>query len=467
MRMSVREILRTRGLELCDTIFDGENDSLLDFVLTLGDFFEVKDGSSNAGDAHHRICEFNDALQYETARLTDELKNGLSELARLTDEVKKSRDDTKNDRLRELAEQRHTLRSAITELEKQSRAKLVSERGFEPANIKLLEYKSRVVLTTFESIRQIIPELDVTELEIMRAVPWLTTSLAALRNAYRSNEPLGFVGGPCLFGMDEVLLEIETSAGIDQFDCSCGRRSVKDSSENEDELTLDEYFAAEHEKINEIRIVNRKAGITYQEYISLLLVFEAAERLGGKVVIPLPDMSYMKQMAAAAEPLPAELRERLLADYEHEVFAISNKFLRLIEVMQRQYPELPVAVLHARDAEICEMFYSKRASYIEKQSFTRKTMQMGWRAEAVIDYITMLALPFYIFGTRDVVQVDSLDETDSGRKCQKLHGGDITMHSLLFPELISFDGINTIYNAGIEHKEYISEALYDRRRISR
>ena len=74
------------------------------------------------------------------------------------------------------------------------------------------------------------------------------------------------------------------------------------------------------------------------------------------------------------------------------------------------------------------------------------------------DYITMPALPYYLWGITDIIQIDSLDETDSYRKCAKLHKGVLKLYGMLYPERLSGDGENTIFYAPMEYKEYLVKA---------
>lgn len=77
------------------------------------------------------------------------------------------------------------------------------------------------------------------------------------------------------------------------------------------------------------------------------------------------------------------------------------------------------------------------------------------KTDAVFDYISVLALPYYIWGTSQVIQIDSLDETDSLRKCKKVHKGAFSLSAILFSEKLSGNGEQTIFNAPLEFKGYI------------
>ena len=66
----------------------------------------------------------------------------------------------------------------------------------------------------------------------------------------------------------------------------------------------------------------------------------------------------------------------------------------------------------------------------------------------------MPALPYYIFGSENILEVNSMDETDSYRKCRRAHKSVLSLSCILFPELLSRDGENTIYCTDLEYKDY-------------
>lgn len=46
----------------------------------------------------------------------------------------------------------------------------------------------------------------------------------------------------------------------------------------------------------------------------------------------------------------------------------------------------------------------------------------------------MPALPYYLWGTRDVIEVNRLEECPSIEKCKRIHNGKFHLHSMLFPQ---------------------------------
>ena len=61
----------------------------------------------------------------------------------------------------------------------------------------------------------------------------------------------------------------------------------------------------------------------------------------------------------------------------------------------------------------------------------------------------------YLLGIRDILEIDSVDETDSFRKCGNAHKGTINLSCILYPEKLSADGKNTVYHAKQEFKDYL------------
>ncbi len=330
-------------------------------------------------------------------------------------------------------------------------------KGYEdsPVHLPFLRYKNRAMVTSYANIARMVPPLGGSRLGELWEFPWLTTCLGDLRRAVEQGEALGMVGGPCLFGQDEVLIHVRLSDGSGEwFDLSCNKRCSTDSSEGE--LSLEDYMRQNLAMVEGMEIQNRKTGVTRQEYISLLYLFEAAWLLKARVVVPLPDLSYMKNLSGSLGGLDAKRREPIMERFRQECYKITDLFLECIEGLKKAYPGLLVTVLHERDRELCSLFCQKREPYIRNSSYMRKLTSREGRMDAVIDYITMLALPHYLYGVNHVIQLDSLDETDSGRKCQKIHGDAFCLHSLLYPEFLSRDKKHTIYNARFEDKEYMT-----------
>lgn len=455
MLTTVRRLLEERGLRPEQTVYGAMRDEILDYPLTAADFFSCSRGLEK-GKSFKGLYEFYRLLTEE------EVRNGVPGVltaleesdGRMVQIKKEEKGQERKQCLEMIKSGRRGLQEALEWFRRLAFREAVGKYGADPMETAFLEYKNRVMVTDYDNIEVMIPRFGDTRYEEMRSFPWLTTDLTKLREALGAGEDIGVVGGPCIFGMDEILIQVGTEDGETQlFDCSCGRQCTKDPCRPVG--TLAEYMREKGAQVEDIRILDRKGGITGQEFISLLYVFETAHLLNCPAVIPLPDMSYRKYMEADLEYLPAGLKGDVLRKFTEATDRAADLFLDAIGLLREHYPEIPVTVLHRRDEALCRLFYEKREPYVSGSSYMCKLTREDGRKESVVDYITMLALPFYVYGTRHVIQLDSLDETDSGRKCQKIHGDHIELHSILYPEFLSRDGRNTLYNAAVEYKDYL------------
>ena len=462
MLTTIRRLLEIKGVDPAQTVYDRMGDELLDYPLTAGDFFDCAWGLKK-GKSFYEIFQFYRLLcQEEEKNKIPLLQELMEESSRQLVQIKTEEKGQEKKLLLDMIKSgRRGIREALEWFEKIALREACRRYGGNPAELVFLEYKNRAMVTDYANIAAMIPAMETFRYKEVWNFPWLTTNLAELAACLEAGEKTGVVGGPCIFGIDEVLIEVNTEDGqTELFDCSCGRQCTKDPAAPA--RTLAGYMEENGGRVRELHIRNRKKGVTRQEFISLLYVFETAALLGSSVVIPLPDLSYVKYMDADLEALPDALREGIMEEFIHTADQVADMFLDVIGMLKDCYRDVPVTVIHRRDAEACRLFYEKRAPFIEGSSYMRKLTRDDRRKESVVDYITMLALPFYVYGTKHVIQLDSLDETDSGRKCQKIHGDSLVLHSILYPEFISRDGMNTLYNTTVEYKDYLKRGDIER-----
>lgn len=457
MVTSIEELLERNQTSLEDSVYSGMKNEILQYPITIGDFVDCVDGES-VTEQFNTLCT--DLLVekdiFQSSKEYTDCEKRLKELNGLLKSNKKNKhaDFTlTEEELGEIRLERKALLDNKKELSERLKKMTEEKLGYVWQRRKVLRYKNTVCLSDLENVMKRLPLLEKITISSVEHVPLFVSNLERLVDAVSDKEDIGIVGGPCLFGLDEVFIHIIMQDGQKvSFDCSCGRRCL---NEHKTEATLEDYIVAERERISSAVIENRKMGVTRQERDSILNVFAFADSLNAKAIIPLPDISYMKYMESDVRGLPEQLRQEVLNRFLKECYSISDMYLRLIEEISRRYPDVEYKVLHARDENICRIFYEKRTPYIQNSSYIKKITNVSGKKDAVIDYITMLALPFYIYGTRLVVQLDSVDETDSGRKCNKIHKKDMELTQILYPEYLSRDGKNTIYHAPAEYKDYI------------
>ncbi len=458
MPTTLREILETKGVSLQDTIYCRAADAIPDFPMNIGDFFKLTKDGTGVGDFEllNRLY-----LLVEGKKKTAEYRAVCSELQRIIARLKEMK--STGDNTDKLIAEKLSLRGSKKRLgaEKaaleeryftQSAEEIKKECHFGPV---FLEYKNAFYCSNFAEIAAILPQVEAADTPELREMPLFIRGIRDLSQAVKRAAPLGIVGGPCLFGAHEVTIDIHHEDGRSvQFDFSTGRKYNEHNMLTN--CDIESFLSTEYKNIVRLGFKNNKRGVTYQEYLSMQYLFEFAKALGAKIVIPIPDMSYMKFFLGITVPVADAVKEPALKIFEKISHEIADLYLRVIDDLRSRYPEVECRVLHSRDPGLCNLFYDKRERYLHKLFRMGQVTVNKERTDAIVDYITMLALPYYVYGTRNVLQIDSVDEADSMRKCLKIHNPEVAFHSILFPEYISGDGAHTVYYAPLEFKDYIN-----------
>jgi len=458
MPTTLRQILEAKAVRLQDTIYSRAVDPVIDFPMNIGDFFELTRDGAGVSD----FGLLNNLYRLaESKKKNDEYRAICAELGRINARLKEMKSSENNSEeliteklsLRRSKKRLNAEKTALEELYfAQSVEEMKKEGDFGPA---FLTYKNTFYCSNFAEIASILPQVKAVDTPKLREMPLFVRGIRDLSQALKNAAPLGIIGGPCLFGAYEVTIDVHQEDGqVVQFDFSTGRKY--DENNVLTDYDIESYLSNRRKDIIRLGLNNNKRGVTYQEYLSMQYLFEFAVVLGAKVVIPIPDISYLKFFKGVTEPVADDIKEPAFKDFEIISYDIADLYLKVIDDLRLRYPEVECQVLHGRDTYLCELFYDKRERYIHKLLRMGQVTGEKGKTEAIIDYITMLALPYYVYGIRNVLQIDSVDEADSMRKCMKMHSPEVTFHSILFPEYISGDGVHTVYYAPLEFKDYIN-----------
>jgi len=456
MLTTLREILIAKGARIQDTIYYRATDTILDFPMNIGDFFKPKTDGTGVRDfevLNRLYC------LVEDKKKTSEYSAVCSRLQQIEARLKemKSIKNNANEFVAEKLELRRDklkLKETKSVLEAKYFAQSTEEIKREyNSGLAFLEYKNSFYCSNFAEIAAILPQIEGVDALKLREMPLFVHGIRDLSVALKKAVPLGIVGGPCLFGAYEVIIDIHHAEGeVVQFDFSTGLNYNQGML---GEYDLESYLSTKYKNIVQLDLTNFKGCVTYQEYLSMQYLFEFAVVLGAKVVIPIPDISYMKFFKGITTPIADEVKEPAFKVFEQISHNITDMYLKVIDDLQLRYPDVECQVLHSRNPRLCDLFYDKRQQYVHKLSRQGRVTESKGRTDAIIDYITMLALPYYVYGTRNVLQIDSVDEADSMRKCMKIHHPEVTFHSILFPEYLSEDGVHAIFYAPLQFKEYV------------
>ena len=323
-----------------------------------------------------------------------------------------------------------------------------------------LRFKECADVMDFKQTVKAFPPFENVRYASREKMPYFTGNLDILMAARERGEEIAVEGGPCLFGEHEVSVSVFLKNGETRlFDYASGKaylhtKDISGSAGFSEMESLADYLRINGGQTERISFRQEKEGLTPQEYLNLRYPFEIAAALGGPLVIPIPDMSYRKYLTAALESVPETIRERALDDFDGITGQITGFYLDAVEKLQAYFQIKKFYCVHGEDRDALKIWYEKRAAYIERGKVLRSLTRLPEKLEPVKDYISMPALPFYLFDSRHILQVDSVDETDSYRKCKKAHKNAFQMGCILIPELLSGDGTHTLYAAPTRWKEY-------------
>ncbi len=317
-----------------------------------------------------------------------------------------------------------------------------------------LFYKNTVEILDFPNLCNILPEFSNMKYMIRDRLPYFTAGLDSLKEALNNGRKVAIEGGPCLFGTEEVKVEIVHKDGRALFfDYNTGKTYLEQGGLS-DSGSFASYIQSHISDISAIHFHNNKTGLTSQEYYFIKYPFEVAKAINAPLVIPIPDISYVKYLNAVIKDLDPRIREATLDEFRNVEYQITDLYLELIETMKGLNPNIQCDVVHARNKELLEKYYREREPFIERSRVIRKLTGIPEKLESIKDYVSMPALPYYLYGISDIVEIDSMDETDSYRKCCFAHKGTINLSCILFPELLSKDKVHTVFEAGRKVKEY-------------
>ena len=459
MKITIQELLEKKKVKLEETIYKGTDDTIQKFVITSGDFYKIEDAQKWDGSSWLQE-RFDIRLQQKReSALYKALEHHYEELGQAVCRIKEA--DPKGydhmSELRALRSAKRGIAQSLSELTEYYEAEIEEElkEEYGVGKRKLFVYKNTVTMGSFLDLKNQMKELSELSLPRIQNKPLFFGNIKALKESLDRKLPIGIVGGPCLFGTHEMELQIVHKDGSTYLYDFC-RGHNYNRKENINNIEFAEHIEKYAKEIKDIHFCNKKAGITAQEYESLEILFVFAEALNAKTAIPIPDISYQKYLYTVLEPIEESMRENIMQKFCIETRKITDLYLGVIEDFKKKYPKVEVCVLHERAEAVCEVFHKKREAYFKNSGLIHRMTTKRKKTDAIFDYISMLALPYYLWGTPQVIQIDNLDETDSFRKCKKVHKEAFRLSSILYPERLSRNNEDTIFNAPLDYKEYVT-----------
>ena len=315
----------------------------------------------------------------------------------------------------------------------------------------VVTYRDMLVANTMQNIAEIVEPFKAAKHGRILEMPIFTRGIDKLDDIALKNA--GVLGGPCLFGVDEMILEITHSGGEKHlYDFVSNQHCIDPNA-----MGLSEHFRHFAGKITNVSFDNRKTKLTKQEYETMAYPMEIANILDVPLVFPMPDISYKKYLESASSDINDAVRNRMLDDFTQETNRIADLHIALFHRLLKSYPLRRYTILHGREPSLINHFYEKREKYFRSEKRRRKFTSLPDKVESIYDYISFIATPFYFWNTTNILQVDVIREADSMKKCADAHGSEIEIFGFLFSGLLSKSGTATNYEAKQHDKMYLEE----------
>lgn len=445
MIVTLADLLRRAELRLEQTVYAKTSARFQDYPMSLTELYNWQNEDLALGlfPINREIMRTFERYRYTTCKQCLELFDSKQALHR------QMQSETDRDALHQL---RMKMKQVCGQLAKVEAALRSSTRDeilvkHNMTDDLTLRYKSKVTMDFLENMRQLVPALGNPALDGMADTPLFTTR-ELVKLARLSGEDIAVEGGPCLYGTDEVSAIFTLQQGTElAFDYNSG--VCKNGLNAQMRQTLWEQA----DEITDISFQNHKDGFSAQEIEEFDCLFSFAKALDASLAISLPDMSYEKYFCAIAGRLRPEVFEAARARYQQVLKEISDLYQQAIALYQQKYQIRRIAVLCKDAGSIYDAFCSGRDRFCKLEQVTTSFED---KRTSLQDYITMPATPYYLWGTRNIIEINSTDEVDAIRKCMKLHSGEVNFYPILLPEKVAQGRRETVFESKRAQKGYQS-----------
>ena len=430
---SIQSILASRKINMNETIYSNSANDIIRWPFNASDFFETEKtgGFEKGSDEEKQFAAISEKIE----KINTEIKN-----------ISNPENDTESrEQLRLLRAEKKELNDLSTQLETKRKMSLI--------------YKKVVEINDFKMIEEKFPFFKNVKWPYREQMPYFTAGLEEFNKAVINGEETAITGGPCFFEEYEVDMIFKMKDGTEKtFDFTTRRKTSGEKVSHEAEFSRENASG-----VIDVDFKCYKNCLTTEEYDSILYLFELARATGSALTIPIPDFSYAKYLDMMIEALDDEIKTRARKKFEDISHKIIRMYKDLYDFFKKQYPEVKCLMISGEEKDLLKTYFEKRTPFLEKTATRRIISGIQEKIESVKDYITFPALPYYLFGIKNILEVDYLGETDSFWKCRKMHKGIINLSTILYPIKISADGWRTLFQTEMKYKEYIREEEYGKR----
>ena len=325
-------------------------------------------------------------------------------------------------------------------------------------DLKCIKARGIALCNTIEDIVEILPKLKGTYLN-RNSIPIFSYNLRAFADRLEDGNS-AIEGGPCIIGVDEVFFcLVYRNDQRRYFDIMTGFEDGPKNTYLPQRYDLVDIIARDRRDIVDIEIHTKHSGPTLQNAIELYRLMLIAKRIDIPLVISLPDESYKKQLLSVMNPLRSA--DKVSKELHKLLYGIVDEFLNLIAAINQILKLEKLEVLHSRNTKLIEVFYQKRS---EVASSVGNITDIQVKKEAIIDYICLPAVPNFIWGTNNILEVNNIMELESLKAAMKFFP-KIYFSALVFPYIPDVHNHSSMYHGKSRDKVFL-DGQYDMKIIS-
>ncbi len=455
---TIRHIIEDSSLLLDDTVYN--ESEMLDFEMpTVGSWsIHTEDPDKSS---------FAKMIEYRKARDRYASDEGIDELVHREDKLTASVTEMilggalpKSPKVLELGREKARIRKEkkriLASASRKALDDVFSERVGENG-ISSVYFKDSLVALPFSELQSCNERWKGEAFELLEKRPWFVRDLSELRRMLEKKGPVGIEGGACLFGSDEMRFIFRMKNGDTRvFDFNVMQEIKKGHVFSPVSSTeLHDFIQSEGGDIESASIDCPKKQLTIDEYEVIVFIFLLAGGLDAKVVVTIPDISYDKTFISLFSSLDESIFRPFHESFLSECHRMCSVTVNMIDGLAKVFSFKDYEIFYSGNEERCRLFEEKKGEFLSKYRKKHKLTTRDWMTPALMDYICMPAMPYYFYGTENVIEVNRLEESPSIEKCRSIHHTSFDLYEILYPQKMGKNGRTSGFYSAFDEKEFI------------
>lgn len=311
-----------------------------------------------------------------------------------------------------------------------------------------IKIRNFALCNTVENLQKILPRLG--NVFPKKKIPIFSYKIYDFATKLKNNNS-AIEGGPCLIGVDEISLSLIFKGGKTRhFDIMTGFEEGLHNIYFPNRYDLAEIIVQNKNEIIDAEVKIKQCGPTIQNLIFLYRLMFISKNLELPLIIGLPDEAYRKFFTTVVNPL--KNCEKIMKNFNFILDSIVNEFLDLIKNINSMLKLKQFDMFHSRNRKLLDIFYKNRVHVA--YSLNNVTNHMI-KKDAIIDYVCLPALPYFLWGANNILEINNLMEFESLKKTI-ITFPESNFAALSFPEIPDIVNESSMYYSKIENKIFLN-----------